>query len=475
MRTFLIPFPVTATSVHGHPLRVKVRFLADFSHLLRISIFLSRAIKRLLSPIVDSAFIITFTLFILPHSVTSSRPIFECHSCLTSCQTSPNGQLDAETCDCTSDVANATENVGTCQAENCFTKIEFFPDELIAVIQKGCVNGLNKGVHGCHYAGQVESVHCYCSGHLCNNKEDMNSFAPQPLPTLECCECSQPGGDFCPGDACLRTCTGNYCLVDFDSVEQGCGMGLPRLQNFLRIPNYLENLQGETTCARYQASDSTVIHGCVCTRPNGMCNQLNKTRHYQLEHVVHRRVDNGNYCYSLHERGNETFDEKVFRKSDSCLGHYCFVSVTTSELVIEVKNASAADQTLTENTLNVVSHAVSYRGVARPRHEILAGCLKVDDDNKVTPGCTIEYSSDGEVLSRHCICDSHMCNYFDLINGTDFTKSSTEEENAEHSAMEVFHDDTELGSGTVGQFCSLYRYTFSLVALLFLYTQLMLT
>ncbi|KAI1729882.1 activin types I and II receptor domain protein [Ditylenchus destructor] len=286
----------------------------------------------------------------------------------------------------------------------------FFPDELIAVIQ-------------------------------------MNSFAPQPLPTLECCECSQPGGDFCPGDACLRTCTGNYCLVDFDSIEQGCGMGLPRLQNFLRIPNYLESLQGETTCSRYEASDSTSVHGCVCTRPNGMCNQLNKTRHYQLEHVVHRRVDNGNYCYSLHERGNKSFDEKVFRKSDSCLGHYCFVSVTTSELVIEVKNASAADQSLTVNALNVVSHA------------------------KVTPGCTIEYSSEGKVLSRHCICDSHMCNYFGLINGTDFTKSSTEEENAEHSAMEVFHDDTELGSGTIGLFCSLSKYISSLVVLLFLYTQ----
>lgn len=47
-------------------------------------------------------------------------------------------------------------------------------------------------------------------------------YTPQPLPTLECCECSQPGGDICTNDKCLRTCRGNYCLVDFDGVEQVC-------------------------------------------------------------------------------------------------------------------------------------------------------------------------------------------------------------------------------------------------------------
>lgn len=60
---------------------------------------------------------------------------------------------------------------------------------------------------------------------------------------MECCECSGPSGEKCPEDKCARTCRGNYCLIDFDGVEQGCGVGLPRLKNFLRIQNYTD-LQG---------------------------------------------------------------------------------------------------------------------------------------------------------------------------------------------------------------------------------------
>lgn len=37
---------------------------------------------------------------------------------------------------------------------------------------------------------------------------------------MECCECSQPGGDDCLMEKCERKCHGNYCLIDFDGVEQ---------------------------------------------------------------------------------------------------------------------------------------------------------------------------------------------------------------------------------------------------------------
>lgn len=37
---------------------------------------------------------------------------------------------------------------------------------------------------------------------------------------MECCECSQPGGDDCSMEKCERKCRGNYCLIDFDGVEQ---------------------------------------------------------------------------------------------------------------------------------------------------------------------------------------------------------------------------------------------------------------
>lgn len=42
---------------------------------------------------------------------------------------------------------------------------------------------------------------------------------------------------------------------------------------------------------------------------------------------------------------------------------------------------------------------------------------------KVSLGCTTEFSeSSGAPISRHCICDSHLCNYFSALsdeNGAD--------------------------------------------------------
>lgn len=59
--------------------------------------------------------------------------------------------------------------------------------------------------------------------------------------------------------------------------------------------------------------------------------------------------------------------EHTFR-SETCEGHYCFISMTSSELSVE--NASLSDDLSTQQ----------FVGVARPRYEILAGCVKVDDD-----------------------------------------------------------------------------------------------
>ncbi|KAH7731982.1 Protein F59F5.5 [Aphelenchoides avenae] len=214
----------------------------------------------------------------------------ECHSCMSFCKTLPSGKLDPERCDC---VGNET-----CSGDYCFAKVETFPEEYTAIIQKGCVKNLPTGVEGCQFAGQAESLDFY---------------TPKPLPTVECCECSEPRGEKCPKDTCLRKCRGNYCLVDFEGVEQGCGLGLPRLQNFLRVYNF-SDMTGDTTCARYQATSSTIVHGCVCTKPTGMCNELNKSREYQLEKVVKRRLDDQNYCYSLHQKSKRSFDKDVFKK-----------------------------------------------------------------------------------------------------------------------------------------------------------------
>ena len=252
------------------------------------------------------------------------------------------------------------------------------------VFQKGCVAGLPVGQEGCHYAGQSESVHCYCTGERCNNKLKMEFYMPKILPTVECCECSEPHGDECSNSQCTRTCKGNYCLIDFDGVEQvcfvgifdrsingyfqGCGLGIPRLHSFMRTNDYAK-YQGQMTCARYEATQTTVVHGCVCTEPTGFCNEVNKSRNYQLQKVVDRRSDDQNYCYSLHEKSKKPFDKDIVRKSDTCEGHYCFISLTTSELVVE---GASFEQTYEEQN--------NYIGMSRPRFEIMAGCLKVDSD-----------------------------------------------------------------------------------------------
>ncbi|KAI6188000.1 hypothetical protein M3Y98_00306300 [Aphelenchoides besseyi] len=341
----------------------------------------------------------------------------ECHSCLSYCKILPDGQLDIESCDC---VGNQT-----CSAENCFAKVELFNSESVAIVQKGCAENQPSGPTGCYYAGQPESIHCYCDSDKCNNRKNLNDYAPQRLPIVECCECSTPNGEKCPDDKCARTCRGNYCLIDFDGLEQGCGVGLPRLKNFLRIQNY-SDLQGTATCANYLATESTRVHGCVCTSPTGHCNQINQSRAYEEEKVNARRIGDSNYCYSLHQKSKKPFDEEVFRKSETCQGHYCFISLTSSELVIE--NETNGNQTDVQS---------SFVGIARPRFEILAGCIQADDDRKVSVGCTTEFSlNSSEPISRHCICDSHLCNTFGMV--------TNEETNGKQLLLDRSHDHEDV-------------------------------
>ena len=48
----------------------------------------------------------------------------------------------------------------------------------------------------------------------------LNNYMTSRLPTVECCGCSERNGEHCPDDRCLKKCRGNYCVVDFDGVEQ---------------------------------------------------------------------------------------------------------------------------------------------------------------------------------------------------------------------------------------------------------------
>uniref|UniRef100_A0A1I8BC12 Activin_recp domain-containing protein n=1 Tax=Meloidogyne hapla TaxID=6305 RepID=A0A1I8BC12_MELHA len=310
-------------------------------------------------------------LCLLFSSIQTTKTI-KCHTCLTQCKLIENGNLDPIKCDC-----GGNDNE-TCIAENCFVKIELFREEMVGIVQKGCVNGLPIRTDGCSYSGQTESIHCYCQGELCNERIKLNNYLPSKLPTIECCECG--GGeqqDQCPNTdilsvektsssgVCSRVCRGNYCLVDFGGNEQGCGQGVPRLQNFLRISDYLNQLQGQLVCAYYQASTETIVNGCVCTEPSGNCNQRNRTWNHQMEKVLGRRTDDLNYCYSLHARSDdEPINENIYKKSETCEGHFCFVSLSTREMAIEPEISNDGSST----SLN------SFVGVSKQRFELLGGC-----------------------------------------------------------------------------------------------------
>uniref|UniRef100_A0A914VQ79 Uncharacterized protein n=1 Tax=Plectus sambesii TaxID=2011161 RepID=A0A914VQ79_9BILA len=164
----------------------------------------------------------------------------------------------------------------------------------------------------------------------------------------------------------------------------------------------------------YQASLNTIVHGCTCTQPTGGCNEYNKTRSYALTEMIERRLDRQNYCYSLHHKSTKPFGREVFKKSDTCEGQYCFISLTTAEVIVESANFEE----------NYEDHD-RFIAMSRPRYELLAGCLKVDSDEKVQTGCFKEYHNASEPLMTHCICESHLCNYHHLLTGSQDSRRRT--------------------------------------------------
>ncbi|CAB3411587.1 unnamed protein product [Caenorhabditis bovis] len=336
--------------------------------------------------------IILLTLLL---SIVLPTRAIRCHSCLTYCKMI-NGRVDPNACDCKS-----PENE-QCEANACFAKVELFPEETTAIVQKGCVSDIPAGQRGCQYASNTDTIHCFCDQDQCNTRHKMSHFIPSRLPSVDCCLCSASHGDTCE-KTCTSKCRGNYCVVDFDGGEQGCGVGIPRLPSFLRTDDYLA-YHGEYICA----NPSHVMNGCVCTDPSGICNEMNKTREFQKKQVVQRRPENQHYCYALMHKAYKPFGQEVFKKSSTCEGHFCFISLTTSEIVLESADFKH----------NYEDHD-EFIGIARPRYEMQAGCIKVDDDQKVTVGCTVETQGNtSEILAKHCICDSHLCNFYHLTSGT---------------------------------------------------------
>ncbi|KIH68388.1 hypothetical protein ANCDUO_01276 [Ancylostoma duodenale] len=175
-----------------------------------------------------------------------------------------------------------------------------------------------------------------------------------------------------------------------------------------------------------------------------------------VKKVIDRRQDEQNYCYSLSHKSSKPFGQEVFKKSTTCEGQFCFISLTTSEIVLESVDFK-----------HDYSEHDEFVGTTRPRYELLAGCLKVDDDNvrtsrpstaisstgtdsdptnnlffqKITLGCTAEYLKNAsDPLSKHCICDSHLCNFHHLVSGVEDSRpraTKKQQEEGERSQNSV--------------------------------------
>ncbi|CAI2356448.1 unnamed protein product [Caenorhabditis sp. 36 PRJEB53466] len=193
----------------------------------------------------------------------------------------------------------------------------------------------------------MDTIHCFCDQDQCNTRHKLGSYIPTRLPSVECCHCTSRHGEDCDS-GCSTKCRGNYCVVDFDGKEQ-------------------------------------------------------------KKHVIERKDNNLHYCYALMHKAYKPFGQEVFKKSSTCEGHYCFISLTTSEIVLESADFKH----------NYEDHD-EFIGAARPRFELQAGCIKVNGDDKVRVGCTVEtQGNNSEIVAKHCICDSHLCNFHHLVKGTD--------------------------------------------------------
>ncbi|RCN51101.1 hypothetical protein ANCCAN_02888, partial [Ancylostoma caninum] len=148
---------------------------------------------------------------------------------------------------------------------------------------------------------------------------------------------------------------------------------------------------------------------------------------FQVKKVIDRRQDEQNYCYSLSHKSTKPFGQEVFKKSTTCEGQFCFISLTTSEIVLESVDFK-----------HDYSEHDEFVGTTRPRYELLAGCLKVDDDNKVALGCTTEYLKNAsDPLSKHCICDSHLCNFHHLVSGVEDSRPRATKKQQHRSGVQA--------------------------------------
>lgn len=313
---------------------------------------------------------------------------YKCQSCYYGCP-------DMLSCEC----VNSNK---TCDGNYCFVKIKKVdPDDDVSVIFKGCVDKvIDDWVGGCQYAGDKNSVECYCKGDMCNVASGLNLYQPKPLPEIRCCQCdpfNEEEDVGCNPTECIRSCMGNYCYVNSAQQTQGCGFGYPKQISMLRTKSLATWENEQYSCSLSVAGDHpnsvSWKRECNCFQDN--CNMILPS--YEHDHnLTERSTARQMYCHNFVDDSERPITMDSYNKSTWCEGHYCYVTVQT----------------------NVITETFNNINKLRLQYEIFAGCIMADNDTKVSVGCTTEWSAvDAKTpFRKHCICSNDYCNFFNLIN-----------------------------------------------------------
>lgn len=358
----------------------------------------------------SSVVLILCFLFIIPFA-----DCFQCHSCFAGCSSLSH-------CDCKNQ---------TCDGSYCFAKIELFPEDDVSSILKGCVDYVPTDFVGCQHAGDNHSVECYCTGDFCNSVENLMNYEPKTLPEVQCCHCVT-GDKKCQTDSCRQTCRGHYCYSDMDANSRGCGSGYPQLYNELRTKN-LSQFLINPTCVKSTAGDpriSSWIRGCACA--SDFCNRYTENTSSLDSDISQTEQTSFVNCHSFADSSEKTITVAAYRKTGICQGHFCYLTLTTHQVVFESDDNinrerydEDEDDSEYEEQQPLKLTTMKVTPYFHEKYDFIVGCLIVDDVRKVDLGCTTEYGENqSRILTRHCTCKGDYCNFYNLMTGESGTAAT---------------------------------------------------
>jgi hypothetical protein len=294
--------------------------------------------------------------------MASSTTASHCYSCAGTCH--------SDNCNC---------QMGSCEADYCFTEKK--PTEVAGVyrITKGCIKRPSRTRIGCDYDHYPDRIQCICAGDFCN---DAILLRPMMRRNITCRQCTEKHPD------CPRTCQGQWCTEDVTTGATACGYGPPSLPYYYQGPELLSHRS--KVCMTLSRGNAHPRKHCICN--THMCNDPSYTQSHfpstlKLRSVVtHGPTEAASQlfsCVSCDILAQENTMTSAC-KQNRCLGHFC--TYATQRIVI----------------------SSGFRfGTQAILHE-KQGCINVTDGTQIQLGCTHKFNDEGEEL--YCACQGDSCN-----------------------------------------------------------------